>query len=120
MKAYSHAHGMIMFPNIIVTVSLHYKRAHEHNRHKHVHVYTHCRIHTQCILQLRVHNYKYYTLLHLPFPNSQTLVICCRNKLSILVHKSYGVDSSKMSIILLYCLTRINIPLWRQDTNTID
>ena len=52
-----------------------------------------------------------------PLPHSQTLVVRCGDKLSVLVHEGDGVDCSEVSVVLLCHLSRLNIPL-EEDRDT--
>ena len=57
------------------------------------------------------------TLSDSPFPHSQTLVVRCGDKLSVLVHKRDGVDCPQVPVVFLCHLSRLNIPL-EEDRDT--
>ena len=52
-----------------------------------------------------------------PLPHSQTLIVRCGDKLSVLVHEGNGVDCSQVPVVLLCHLSRLNIPL-EEDRDT--
>lgn len=55
--------------------------------------------------------------LYLPLPNSETLVVRCAHKATVLINKRDGVDGSQVTVVLLNDLTWPDVPLTEGETN---